>query len=543
MDSQPEHRPEVQEVSFMELRKENIHRLGSQGAGDAGGVTMQLTLDDDFNVPDSKPDAGGIIREHGEIRIREKKFSAGRLHVKGVLEVGILYLSEDKSQAVCGMEGELPFDEMIHMDQQDATSPVRLVMEVEDINVSLVHSRKLNVKALVTLRAVCEELQDEVVVTEAEGSGIFARAKDVTFTNLAMQQKDTFRMREEVSLPASKPNMQELVYRELVLRMPESRITENQLTVDGVAELFVVYRSAGAEEGLETWETELAFHGQFELPGAREDMIEDISYSISHESISMKPDEDGEERILEAEAVIELDMKLYEEKELTVLEDIYSLHGNVELNGAEAGMNRLLVKNQSKARFTGKMSLTEGKETPLQICHGSAAVHMESKKLEENAILVEGLLELKLLYITGSDDCPMAGVKEFAPFSHRIEVDGITEDCSYQIVPSVTAVSFQLFRSEEAEWKVEVSMQTMAFCRETEHVITDASFVPFTKEEQDGRYSMVGYLSEEGDTLWSIGKEFHMPPEEIAAINELTGEEIPERTMLLLVKNTELTED
>ena len=52
VDSQPEHRPEVQEVSFMELRKENIHRLGSQGAGDAGGVTMQLTLDDDFNVPD-----------------------------------------------------------------------------------------------------------------------------------------------------------------------------------------------------------------------------------------------------------------------------------------------------------------------------------------------------------------------------------------------------------------------------------------------------------------------------------------------------------
>ena len=100
----------------MELRKENIHRLGGQRAQGSMATTLQLTLDDDFNVPDSKPDAQSIVRESGRVQIKEKKFSTGRLHVRGSLEVEILYLSEDGEQLVCGMQGELPFDEMIHME-------------------------------------------------------------------------------------------------------------------------------------------------------------------------------------------------------------------------------------------------------------------------------------------------------------------------------------------------------------------------------------------------------------------------------------------
>lgn len=526
----------------MELKKENIHRLGGQRAQGGMATTLQLTLDDDFNVPDSKPDAGFIIRENGRIQIKEKKFSAGRLHARGLLEVEILYLSEDGGQLVCGMQGELPFDEMIHMEEQDATQPIRLKAELEDINVSMIHSRKFNVKALITLVAVSEELFDEVVVTEIEGRGIFARAKDVNFTNLAIQQKDTYRMKEEALLPSSKPNIGEILYQELSIPLPETRVAENQLIMSGTAELFLVYRTTGMGKPVETYEVSFPFSGQFELPGAREDMVEDISFSVIHENIAAKADEDGEERILEAEAVIELDMKLYEEKELTVLEDIYSIAGNVELSGEEETMNRLLMKNRSRAKFSGKINLAEAGAMPLSICHGSASVHTESITPKEDALLVEGIIELNLLLITGSDEKPFAGVKTYAPFSHQLEVKDLHESCTYEVVPSVQSISFQMFRSEEAEWRAEVDFSTIVFCNDAEYMITDATFIPFTKEEREQQYCMTGYMSEEGDTIWSVGKEFYMSPDEVAEINELNSELIPPRTMLLLVKGS-ITEE
>ena len=69
-------------------------------------------------------------------------------------------------------------------------------------------------------------------------------------------------------------------------------------------------------------------------------------------------------------------------------------------------------------------------------------------------------------------------------------------------------------------------------------MVTDATFAPFTEEEKKGQYSVMGYLSEEGDTLWSIGKRFHLSPEEVAEVNGLEDDEIPAKKMLLLVRSS-----
>lgn len=522
----------------MELKKEMLHRLGGACSTKRTATTLQITLDDDVNVSDHKPDAGALIRENGRIEIREKKFSAGRLYVKGVLEVSILYLSEEEAEPVCGMQGEIFFDEIIHMEEHDAAQPVRLRTELENISVTLIHSRKFNVKALMTLEAAGEEVYDEAVVTEIEGKGIFARAKDISFTNLALVQRDTYRMREELQLPASKPNIEEIIYSELSVPMPETRVSQGGLLMNGTAELFFVYRSTGTQGPVETCQMSFPFAGQFELPDAREDMIEDISFSILHQNVQAKADEDGEERILEAEAVLELDMKLYEEKELTVLEDVYSIAGRVSLKGEEGSLYRLILKNRSRGRFSGKLNLSETGVVPLQICHGGVTVHLENIKPQEDSLNLQGMLEISLLLINGSDEKPFSGIKTLVPFSHVLEVKGWKEDCCYEVTPSVQKVSFQLFQSEEAEWRAEVDFSTMIFGRETEYRITDAEFTPFTKEEREKQSGMVGYLSKEGDTLWSVGKEFFVSLEEVAELNELTDEIIPPKTMLLLVKSS-----
>ena len=44
--------------------------------------------------------------------------------------------------------------------------------------------------------------------------------------------------------------------------------------------------------------------------------------------------------------------------------------------------------------------------------------------------------------------------------------------CTYEVVPSVQSVSFQMFRSEEAEWRAEVDFSTIVFCNDAEYMIT-----------------------------------------------------------------------
>ena len=520
----------------MELRKENIHRIGGSTAGEVCGTTSSFTMDDDFNVPDIKPDVKMIIRECGTIRFMDKKCNAGRLHVKGMLKMEILYIGED-GITIHGMQGELPFDEMIHIEQEDC-SGMTIRAELEDITATMIHSRKVNVKALITVKAICEEIEDEIVVTEADGTGLFARAKDISFTNLAAAKKDTIRIREEVQLPTSRPNIGEMLYKEMHLTVTESRVMEEELSVKGMMNLFIVYRGSGLKETPELFEMKVPFTDRFDLSGARPDMIEDISVMVIQENINTKADEDGEERIIDIEAVLELDMKLYEEKELTVLEDIYSVSGKVQLRGQEEQIPHLLMKNQGMGNFTGTYDLPELGVTPMQIAYGSAQIHLEKISVEESVLVMEGMLEFRLLLITGSDDRPYTGIKFYAPFKHSMEVKGLNERCSYKVIPMVMDSSFQLYRSDQIEWKVEVNFQTIVFCSQPEYMITDAEFVPFTERELEQQYSMIGYRSIEGDTLWSVGKQFFISPDEVAERNNLEEEVIPRGKMLLLIRGS-----
>ena len=49
---------------MMELLKKHIHMNRRRG-----NVTSQMTLDDDFNVPDSMDDVEELIMENGEVKI------------------------------------------------------------------------------------------------------------------------------------------------------------------------------------------------------------------------------------------------------------------------------------------------------------------------------------------------------------------------------------------------------------------------------------------------------------------------------------------
>ena len=91
------------------------------------------------------------------------------------------------------------------------------------------------------------------------------------------------------------------------------------------------------------------------------------------------------------------------------------------------------------------------------------------------------------------------------------------------------------------EWKAEVNFQTIVFCNEPEYMITDAEFVPFTQEELEQQYSMIGYRSQPGDTLWTVGKKFHVSPDEVAERNHLEDELIPQGKMLLLLRTESLS--
>ena len=59
-----------------------------------GHAVSQVTLEEDLNVPDQKPDIFRIVHRQGEFCLDEIKGEAGKVKVRGIFHYRILYIGE-----------------------------------------------------------------------------------------------------------------------------------------------------------------------------------------------------------------------------------------------------------------------------------------------------------------------------------------------------------------------------------------------------------------------------------------------------------------
>ena len=194
--------------------------------------SLQLTLDNDFNVPDVKPDIVQLVKDQGDIRITDVKVMNGKLVVKGVLLFNVIYISDDDSRPVYNLCSEIPFDEVVNMEEGCADDNVTVRWELEDLTAGIINSRKISVKAIVRLNVSVDEICDQETAVAVEGSeDVRYLNKVIQTTGIAVNKKDTYRIKDEIHLPANKANIYDIIYSEVELRNVDCRLMDDKFNI------------------------------------------------------------------------------------------------------------------------------------------------------------------------------------------------------------------------------------------------------------------------------------------------------------------------
>lgn len=131
-------------------------------------TSVQMTLDNDFNVPDTKPDIERLIQEKGTLHIRDIKPSKDKCIIRGELAFGVLYMGDDGSGQLQSIEGAIPFEETVNMDGLQEMDQMSVRWDMEDLRTGLINSRKISVRSIVVLHVSAIRMGEEEV---ADGPG------------------------------------------------------------------------------------------------------------------------------------------------------------------------------------------------------------------------------------------------------------------------------------------------------------------------------------------------------------------------------------
>ncbi len=515
----------------MELEKVKIHRKQ-----ETGSAVSQLTLDDDYNVPDYRPDIVKVLKEKGELRFEEVRAGSGVVWVKGTLNFRVLYRSEQGNGKISCLKGEIPFQEKLNMDGLQENQSVTATGEIEDITIGVINSRKLNLRAVVVLRVTAEKEVDEELSVMLEAGDEYEQ-KVVTEEGLTLlaSDRDICRQKSEVVLPSSKPNVHEILWRSVELRNVENRLQAGKVQIVGEVLIAVLYSEEEEPERLQWYETTLPLECEMDC-AVQEDAICKVNVVPLSADVEVKPDYDGEERVLVLELALSADVRVWREERIELLSDIYSLKKEVVPHRKERILEKLLVKNDAKCRIAEQIELPESQERILQICACEGKVNLERRELVERGVQAEGTITVELLYITTDDNMPVGTVREIYPFSHLIEIPETTGTVRIELDCGIEQLAAAMLDQEHIEVKAVVHLDLIAFLEQTIPNIEEVEEQPLNTEELRNRPGLVGYIAKEGDELWEIAKENHTTIHDILETNGWKEKELLPGDTILIVK-------
>lgn len=90
--------------------------------------------------------------------------------------------------------------------------------------------------------------------------------------------------------------------------------------------------------------------------------------------------------------------------------------------------------------------------------------------------------------------------------------------------------------SDEVEIKAVVNLSIIAFARRQCPVIVDMSVAEIDYEKMNQLAGIIGYMVQEGDTLWTIAKRYFTSIDSIRKVNQLERDELSPGQKLVIVK-------
>lgn len=498
-------------------------------------VMTQITLEKDMIVPDKMPDIEKSITEKGMIYIENVRTMNKKADINGHMKVEILY------EPVCQVETEIPFSESVNIEDIEDGDNIRISYTIENLKVSVINSRKISIKAIVTFNIEPECVKDIEVATGCEqGENIECICRNVRFLQYVTRKKDVFRIKDEVEISKSKPNIGQIIWKNVELRNSQTRLMDNRINLMGEVNVFVIYRPDDENSPIQWIDSVLPYSGDIEVEGINETMIPDISVELSDVTVEIRPDYDGEQRVFGVDAVLDIDARIYMENEMDIIDDVYA-PGRVIVPGIQnvCGEN-LIVKNNSQCRFSDRIDISDSDYVSdiMQICNVNGKVCIDSITNEEDGIEIQGVVETVIMYVSQSDETPFGSVRNMTPFNFRIDVNGMTNvwDYNCSINQSLMQLNYNMSGNGQIDIKGVIAFDVTVCKRNDEKFITGIEDRPMDNDKYKSLPGMVMYYVKEGERLWDIAKKYNTTMASIMEVNEMQQDDIKAGDSVMIVK-------
>lgn len=499
--------------------------------------SVQIIIENDIIVPDTKPDIGRVLFADGDAFILNTIVNDENISIDGVIRHKILYVEDNPEQNIISLNISTDFEHNMDVPGVGKGMEGRVKCEVEHVECRIVNGRKVNVRAILRIKSKITEENEYYFINDVEDSeDIQILRGSVSINKFIGTGRGICTIKESFEVPSGNPSIMEILRNDIKISNIEYKTTDNKVILKGEANIQTLYAGDDRERSLKFMEHETTFTQVLDLPGIDDGSQVQLDYEIQNYSFEPLEDEDGEFRFMNGEIHIGIWILGNIKEEMDLITDIYGLRTDLKLERAKVSIEVLATENRSQAVLKETLTAEDDYPEIIEIISVFSRPVLSDYVIGEDIIHVEGIVSNHILYYSNSSEQPIFCWNQDIPLKQSVEMQGVKPGMVCEIELEIEHSNYSMLSPKDVEVRL-VTGITSRFYNTVEESFIERVIENSIDEEKAKklRPSITLYFVQEGDSLWDIAKKYRTTTDDIIRENKIEDSSLISSGMQVLI--------
>lgn len=487
----------------------------------------------EFLIPDTHPDVEEIISVFGRANITRKEKLAEKILIEGDIEYTVLYLArEDERLMLNSVSYNDKFSEYIEGLEPEHRISCEANSQIEHIEGKIINERKIAIEGHLNVRAECyKELQIDFLRDVKGISDIQLLRKPGIIDKLAAEKEIGFSGKGTIYISRDKPQVGKIIKSSVNIHKQEIKLSEDRVSVSCFCKAELLYRAADSRTVVAA-EEDIFLNKEEELVGVNSSMVCLGDFSIVNYDLRVREDDLGEVRKIDLDIQGRTDLKVIEKYNVDLINDAYSPSVVVEAKQQDTSMGMIKDIGSAEAVVKENIQIPPAVVGPVNIITISGDAIITDKKIISGKAFIEGVLNAEVIYTAEEGEKEADKISSQETFNVTIDLPNSEDNinciarCFIENIQGViegSTIGIRTIISVQAKSVANVVKRWMSSLELKEG------------EVQSKKASIIIYVVQPGDTVWSLAKKFAATMESVIRVNNLEqNQSLKEGTKLLI---------
>lgn len=482
---------------------------------------IQTIVEGDILVPDTKPDISRVLSATGKLHISKKEVLDNKIAVEGITYFKILYVSDQGDQPLYSIDTNTQFKEDIDIEGLSPNMKAEVLADVQHIDFNINNERKIGVKAVINLNGKGTQEQDLKVTKDIEGlEDIQVLKEDFKYTDVVGVNKSDTLIKDNFEMNEDDYEIKEVLKWDATVLEKETKITDGKVIVGGMVNIEILYTDEDEENPLKAIKREIPFTHFVEITDAFSDMNYKLNLSVDELYYDIKEDIRGERKIVDIEAVVNVEAKVMDTQSREILVDTYSPSKSLKIDKKTIELNENIGINKANVLLKETLDIPQGNPPIDEVFSVIIKPILTDYSTLENKVAIEGILEATVMYKSLDDVSPLYSFIQEVPFRHYVDIEGLKENMESEVELFIEDIDYNNVNSEQIEIKVNLGATCEAYSKKIIEVIDAIEELEEDTSIKE-RPSLTIYYMQPEDTLWKVAKKYNTTVQKIMDTNNI----------------------